>query len=84
MRSAAELAKAVRDEEIEFDDALLEYLSEHHPERLDDTSFFIVMKVTIGFAAMGMWEKPIPLSEDETMTAKEVIDRFGVGPFVDP
>ena len=84
MRTAAELAQAVWDEKVEFDDALLEYLADHHPDRLEDTSFFIVMKVTIGFAAMGMWEKPIPLSEDETMTVKDVIDTFGVGPFVDP
>ena len=84
MRSAEELAKAVWDEEMEFDDALLEYLSEHHPDRLEDTSFFTVVSVIIGFAAMGMWDKPVPLSDDEQMTVKEVIDTFGLGPFVEP
>ena len=84
MRSAEELAQAVRDEEMEFDDALLEYLSEHHPGRLEDTSFFIVMSITIGYAAMGKWDKVIPLSDDESMTAKEIIDKFGLARFVEP
>ena len=83
MRTAAELAQAVRDEEIEFDDALLEYLGEHHPERLEDTSFFLVMSIAIGYAAMGKWEKVIPLSDDEKMTVKEVISKFGLAPFVE-
>lgn len=82
--TATELAKAVLDEKMEFDDALLEYLSEHHSARLEDTSFFIVMSITIGYAAMGQWEKVIPLSDVEQMTVKEVIDKFGLGPFVEP
>src|ERR1700677_4674147 len=71
--TAEELAQAVREETMEFDDALLEYLSEYHSDRLEDTSFFIVMSITIGYAAMGQWEKLIPLSGDEKMTVKEVI-----------
>lgn len=83
MRTAAELAQAVWDEEVEFDDALLEYLGDHHPDRLEDTSFFTVMSIAIGYAAMGRWEKLIPISDDEKMTVKDTIDKFGLGPFVD-
>lgn len=83
MTSATELAQAVRDERIEFDDALLEYLIENHPDRLD-LSFFMVVKTAIGYAAMGNFQKDIPLSENETLTVQQVIDKFGLGPFVQP
>lgn len=83
MTTATELAQAVRDERMEFDDALQEYLMENHPDRLD-LSFFMVVKIAIGYAAMGNCQKDIPLSENETLTVQEVIDKFGLGPFVEP
>jgi hypothetical protein len=81
--SAAELAEAVRDEQLDFDDALLEYLMEYYPDRLD-LSFFMVVKVVIGWAATGQWDKSIALSETEECSVREIIDRFGLGPFVEP
>jgi hypothetical protein len=63
-------------------DTLLEYLAEHHPNRLD-LSFFIAVKVVIGWAARGVWGKSMALSEDELLTVRQIIDRFGLGPFVE-
>jgi hypothetical protein len=82
MPSAAELAQAVREERMDFDDALLDYLQEQHPERLD-LSFFMVVKVVIGWASMGQWDKDIALSDTEELTVREIIDSFGLKPFVE-
>lgn len=81
--SAAQLAEAVREERMEFDDALLEYLQEHHPESLDE-SFFWALKIVISYAGMGEWDKKIALSETEEFTVREIINTFGLGPFVEP
>ena len=83
MPSATELAEAVREERMEFDDALLEYLMENHPGRLD-LSFFMVVKIAISYAVMGHWQKDISLSEEEKLTVQEVIDKFGLRTFVEP
>jgi hypothetical protein len=82
MPTAAELAEAVRDERMDFDDALLDYLVEHHPDRLD-LSFFMLMKVVMGYAAMGQWDKSVALSDTEQFSVQDIIDRFGLMPFVE-
>ncbi len=82
MPNAKELAQAVREERMEFDDALLDYLAEHHPTRVD-LSFFLIVKVVIGWAVMGEWEKRIPFSDTEEATVREIIDQFGLRPFVE-
>ena len=82
LATADELAQEVREERMGFDDALLEYLTQHHP----DTSrrvVLMVMKITIGYAAMGEWQKDILFSEEDTLTVKQIIDKFGLGPFVE-
>ena len=81
MSSAAELAKAVREERMSFDDALLEYLQEHHPDRLDE-SFFWIVTISISYANMGKWEKELTISDDENVTVRQFIDTFGLGPFL--
>jgi hypothetical protein len=81
--TAAELALAVREERMEFDDALLEYMCDHHTDRMMDFSFFMTIKIAIGYAAMGDWQKEIPFSDEEKMTVKEVIANFGLEPFVE-
>ncbi len=82
LATADELAQAVREERMGFDDALLEYLTQHHPDSLD-VSFVMVMKITIGYAAMGEWNKKILFSEVDTLTVKQIIERFGLAPFVE-
>jgi hypothetical protein len=79
MKTATELAQAVRDEEMEFDDALLEYLMGNYL----DLSFFMTLTIAISYANTGEWEKEIPFSEDEKLTVREVVSNFGLGPFVD-
>ena len=80
MSSAVELAQAVRAEEMDFDDALLEYLMENNFDRLD-LSIFMTIKIAISYAAMGQLQKDIPFSEAEKLTVQEVINKFGLGPF---
>lgn len=82
MTTATEFALEVRQERMDFDEALLEYLGKHHADRMDIT-FFWVMKNAIRYAAKGRWKKTIALSENEKMTVKEVIDQFGLEPFLD-
>lgn len=82
MPSAADLAQAVREERMDFDEALLDYLLENHHDRLD-LSFFMVVKVVIGWASMGQWDKNIALSDTEELTVREIIERFGLGSFVE-
>jgi len=81
--SAAELAQAVRSEEMDFDDALLEYLLQHHLDRLD-ISFLWIATISISYANMGQWEKVLNISEDEKLTVRQIIDTFGLMPFVEP
>lgn len=81
MSSAAELAYAVREERRSFDDALLEYLQGHHPDRLDE-SFFWIVTIAISYANMGNWEKELAISDDENVTVRQFIDMFGLGPFL--
>ena len=82
LATADELAQAVREERMGFDDALLEYLTQHYPDSLD-VSFVMVMKITIGYAAMGEWQKVILISEEDKLNVKQIIDKFGLGPFVE-
>jgi hypothetical protein len=81
MKTATELAEAVRVEEMEFDDALLELLLQSHPEL--DLAIFIMVKIAIGYAAMGNFEKQIELSESENLTVRGIINRFGLEPFLE-
>jgi hypothetical protein len=81
MKTAQELAEAVREERMEFDDALLDLLMQNHLDHLD-LSFFMKVKIAIGYAAMGNFEKHLPISKEE-LSVREIIDRFGLGPFVE-
>jgi hypothetical protein len=81
MTTATEYAQAVRTEEIDFDEALLEYLGKHHSDRLD-ISFFWVAKIAIGYANMGERDKELDISDDEKLTVRQIIDQFGLEPFV--
>lgn len=82
MTTATEFSLEVRQERMNFDEALLEYLGKHHADRTDIT-FFWVMTNAIRYATKGRWKRTIALSENETTTVKEVIDNFGLVPFVE-
>jgi len=82
MPSAAEFAQAVRDERMEFDDALEEYLGQHYPDKLD-ISFFWLAVLAVSYANMGQPEKILPVSDEEKLTVKQIIERFGLGPFLE-
>lgn len=77
------LAEAVRDERMEFDDALLDYLLETHADRLD-LPLFWTLKIVIGYASMGEWAKIIAFAEAKQYSVTEIIDTLGLGPFVEP
>lgn len=81
MRTAAELARAVWADELEFEDALQCWLEQTCPDQLDEGLYF-TLAITIGYAAMGRWNEEIPISEDEEMTVREVIEKYGLEPFV--
>jgi hypothetical protein len=82
MKTANDLARAVREQRMEFDDALLELLLQSHLDQLD-LALFMMVKIAIGHAAMGDFETQIELSDTENLTVREIIDRFGLGPFLE-
>lgn len=80
--TAKELAQAVRDERMEFDDALMELLMQNQPDQ-PDLGFFMTLKVAIGYAKLDRWDKQLAISDDDSLSVRDIIERFDLGPFLE-
>jgi hypothetical protein len=80
-QSVEELATAVREDRIEFTEALLSHLEHNHPSYFSIEAFF-VLSMSISYVNMGRPETVLELA-GEKATAKEFVRRFGLEAFVE-
>ena len=75
-----ELAEAWRNEEMDFEDALLGHLDQNFPGEYDLTVFF-VLKLAISYSNM-VTEDVVLEIDGERFSAAKFIERFDLHPFV--
>lgn len=73
--SPQELAEAVRDEEMSFEDALLYHLLNNLGIAVEGVAFYIGLTVALGWASMERWDEIIDLPGGPA-TVTEIIERF--------
>ena len=79
-----QLAKAVYDEEISFEDALIYHMLNNLGIAVEDVGLFIALSVAIGWANLGEAEQVINLpGEDGPSTVADIIQRFNLEAFVE-
>jgi len=76
-----DLAAAVKNEEMDFDDALLMHLEHRHSEYHTIEAFF-VLSMAIGYVSSGHPATTLELSGEEA-SAFDWVQKFGLGPFVE-
>jgi hypothetical protein len=81
MKTAEELAQAVREDRIEFNEGLLLHLENSHPDHYSMEAFF-VLSMAISYIGLGQQEVVLELA-GEKATAGEWVERFGLVPFVE-
>jgi hypothetical protein len=79
--SIKELAAAVREDQMGFEEALLMHLENRHPDHFGMEAFFI-LSMAISYSNMGQPEVALELA-GEKATAGEWVRRFGLEPFVE-
>ncbi len=79
--TADELAAAVREERLEFAEALLRHLELRHPEH-HGIEAFLVLSMALGYVSMGEPGMSLEMA-GETATSAEWVQRFGLEPFLD-
>jgi hypothetical protein len=77
-----QLAEAVLNDEISFEDALLYHLLNNLGIAIEDPGFFMALSVAIGWANMGQTDQILDLP-DGPATVVEIIERFDLGAFVE-
>jgi hypothetical protein len=77
-----QLAKAVNDEEMSFEDALIYHLLNNLGIAVEDAALFMCLSVVIGWANMGRKDEIVTLP-DGPATVAEIIERFNLGAFVE-
>lgn len=77
-----ELAQAVRDEQISFEDALLYHLLNNIGIAIEDVALFMGLTLAIGWAQLGRWHEIIDLPNGPA-TVTGIIVRYELREFVD-
>ena len=80
--AAEELAQAVHDEEMSFEDALIYHLLNNLGISIEDVALFMGLSLAIGWANMGQMDPVVDLP-DGPATVAEIIERFDLRAFVD-
>ena len=81
MKTCEELATAVREDRIGFQEALLFHLEHRHPDHFNIEAF-LVLSMAISYSNMGRPEVSLEIDGDKA-TAGEWVRRFGLEPFVE-
>jgi hypothetical protein len=81
MKTCKELASAVREDQMGFQEALLMHLEHRHPDHFNIEAFF-VLSMAISYSNMGRPEIALEIA-DEKATAEDWVRRFGLEPFVE-
>jgi hypothetical protein len=79
--SIEELAIAVKEDRMDFQEALLMHLEHRHPDHFDIEAFF-VLSMAISYLNMGQPDVALEMA-GEKATAGEWVGRFGLEPFVE-
>jgi len=80
--SPQELAQAVRDEEMSFQDALLHHLVCNLGIAVEDVALFMGLTLAIGWAQLERWDEIIDLPSGP-VTVNEIIERFQLQAFLE-
>jgi hypothetical protein len=81
-QTASELAREWREERLEFNDALIQHLEGN--ERLEaDLALVLGISMAISRVNMGLPQAALDLPGYPQMTAGEIVERFGVEPFLE-
>jgi hypothetical protein len=81
MKNAEELAAAVKEDRMGFQEALLLHLEHQHPEHFDIEAFFI-LSMAISYSNMGRPGTALEMA-GEKATAEDWVRRFGLEAFVE-
>lgn len=77
-----ELAQAVRDEQMSFEDALLYHLLNNLGIAIEDVALFMGLMLAIGWANLGQMNQVVDLPSGPVMVM-EIIRRFDLEEFVE-
>jgi hypothetical protein len=80
--TAEQLAQAVQDEEISFEDALLYHLLNNLGVGIEDPALFLALTLAIGWANMGRMDETVDLP-DGPVTVAQIIERFQLQAFLE-
>lgn len=80
--SPKDLAEAVRDEQMSYDDALLYHLLINLGIAVEDVSLFMALTLALGWAQLGRWREVIDLPSGPS-TVSEIIRRFQLEAFLE-
>ena len=78
----AQLAEAVRDEEMSFEDALIYHLLNNLGIAIEDVSLFFALSFAIGWANIKQFDQLVELPSGPA-TVSEVIERFQLRSFLE-
>lgn len=80
-KSPQELADAVRDEQMSFEDALLNHIY-NLGIAIEDVALYLALTLAIGWAQLGLWHEIIDLPSGPA-TVVEIIERYELRAFLD-
>lgn len=81
-QTASELAREWREERLELNDALIQHL-EGNLGLVPDPALVLGIGMAISWANMGLPEAALDLPGYPQMTAGEIVEQFGVEPFLE-
>lgn len=77
-----QLAQAIKNEEISFEDALLYHLLNNLGISVEDTGLFMGLLLAVGWANMGRMDEKVDLPSGPA-TVPEIIERFDLKAFLE-
>jgi hypothetical protein len=77
-----QLAQAVRDEQMTFEDAMLHHLVFSHSVVVPDIELYLTLVLAIGWAKLDRWDEIIDLPTGPASVA-EIVERYQLGAFLD-
>lgn len=81
-RTATELARAWREEKVDFHEALICHLVDNLGLRPDE-AFILDVSMAISYVNMGQGAEIIDLPGNQQMTAEDVVAELGLEPFLE-
>lgn len=77
-----QLAQAVRDEELSFEDALIYHMLNNVGTPIEGVGLFYALSIAIGWGSMNCWDETIDLPGG-TSSVADIIERFQLRAFLE-